>query len=415
MSSFSESALEKKLSELSNSQQSVQTLSLWLIHHRKHAGPIVSVWHRELRKAKSSRKLTFLYLANDVIQNSKRKGPEFTREFESVLVDAFSHVAREADEGCKKPLERLLNIWQERSVYGSEFIQQLKLSMEDSNSPQTKVAEEKKSLKRTFQQIQEEEDDDYPGSYSPQDPSAGPLLTEDLIKALQDLENAASGDATVRQKIASLPQEVQDVSLLEKITDKEAAERLSKTVDEACLLLAEYNGRLAAELEDRRQLARMLIEYTQNQKDVLTEKEKKLEEYKQKLARVTQVRKELKSHIQSLPDLSLLPNVTGGLAPLPSAETSCILTAQPRNVLFFLVYRKFSSGKTIFFHELPCAACPGHQGCSLLPAPHLGRLLTATGQFCSLWMLVFKTRCKKYEMYLVPSKKKKKKPHEPLE
>lgn len=50
MSSFSESALEKKLSELSNSQQSVQTLSLWLIHHRKHAGPIVAVWHRELRK-----------------------------------------------------------------------------------------------------------------------------------------------------------------------------------------------------------------------------------------------------------------------------------------------------------------------------------------------------------------------------
>ncbi|KAF6284803.1 regulation of nuclear pre-mRNA domain-containing protein 1B isoform X3 [Rhinolophus sinicus] len=218
MSSFSESALEKKLSELSNSQQSVQTLSLWLIHHRKHAGPIVSVWHRELRKAKSNRKLTFLYLANDVIQNSKRKGPEFTREFESVLVDAFSHVAREADEGCKKPLERLLNIWQERSVYGGEFIQQLKLSMEDSKSPPPKATEEKKSLKRTFQQIQEEEDDDYPGSYSPQDPSAGPLLTEELIKALQDLENAASGDATVRQKIASLPQEVQDVSLLEKIT-----------------------------------------------------------------------------------------------------------------------------------------------------------------------------------------------------
>lgn len=43
------------------------------------------------------------------------------------------------------------------------------------------------------------------------------------------------------------------------------------------------------------------------------------QEYKQKLARVTQVRKELKSHLQSLPDLSLLPSVTGGLAPLPSA------------------------------------------------------------------------------------------------
>ncbi|XP_043946135.1 regulation of nuclear pre-mRNA domain-containing protein 1B isoform X2 [Protopterus annectens] len=367
MSTFSESALEKKLSELSNSQQSVQTLSLWLIHHRKHSSPIISVWHKELKKAKSGRKLTFLYLANDVIQNSKRKGPEFTRDFESVLVDAFSHVARgvvrfildptsdtqtldpvlrvvllpttpcrEADEGCKKHMERLLNIWQERSVYGGDFIQQLKLAIEDGNSPKPrgrhveatgkhkggrtqKVKEEKKTIKRTFQQIQEEEDDDYPRNYSPRDPDTGPLLTEELIKALQDLENAASGDAAVRQKIASLPQEVQDVSMLEKITDKQAAERLSKTVDEACLLLAEYNGRLAAELDDRRQLARMLTEYTQSQKEILSEREKKLEEYKQKLARVTQVRKELKSHIQSLPDLSLLPNVTGGLAPLPSA------------------------------------------------------------------------------------------------
>ena len=44
--------------------------------------------------AKSSRKLTFLYLANDVIQNSKKKGPEFAKDFETVLVDACSHVAR---------------------------------------------------------------------------------------------------------------------------------------------------------------------------------------------------------------------------------------------------------------------------------------------------------------------------------
>ncbi|XP_030642006.1 regulation of nuclear pre-mRNA domain-containing protein 1B [Chanos chanos] len=323
MSSFSESALEKKLSELSNSQQSVQTLSLWIIHHRKHSSNIVRVWHKEMKKAKSSRKLTFLYLANDVIQNSKKKGPEFTRDFEGVLVDACSHVAREGDDGCKKHMERLLNIWQERNLYRADFIQQLKLAIEDSNSPKQKFGEEKRGSKRTFQKVQEEDeddDDDYRGHFSPRETdTTGPQLTEDLIKALQDLENAASGDAAVRQKIASLPQEVQDVSLLEKITDKEAADKLSKIVDEACLLLAEYNGRLAAELEDRRQLARMLTEYIHSQKEALVEREKKLEEYKQKLARVTQVRKELKSHIQSLPDLSLLPNVTGGLAPLPSA------------------------------------------------------------------------------------------------
>lgn len=55
MSAFSEAALEKKLSELSNSQQSVQTLSLWLIHHRKHSRTIVGVWLNELKKGESAR------------------------------------------------------------------------------------------------------------------------------------------------------------------------------------------------------------------------------------------------------------------------------------------------------------------------------------------------------------------------
>ncbi|KAJ8796312.1 hypothetical protein J1605_017990 [Eschrichtius robustus] len=43
------------------------------------------------------------------------------------------------------------------------------------------------------------------------------------------------------------------------------------------------------------------------------------EEYKRKLARVSLVRKELRSRIQSLPDLSRLPNVTGSHMHLPFA------------------------------------------------------------------------------------------------
>ena len=35
------------------------------------------------------RRLIFIYLANDVIQNSKKKGPEFTKDFGTVLADAF--------------------------------------------------------------------------------------------------------------------------------------------------------------------------------------------------------------------------------------------------------------------------------------------------------------------------------------
>ena len=50
MAAFSEDNLIKKLTDLNNSQQSIQTLSLWLIHHRKHANVITDIWVKELKK-----------------------------------------------------------------------------------------------------------------------------------------------------------------------------------------------------------------------------------------------------------------------------------------------------------------------------------------------------------------------------
>ncbi|GAA6092182.1 zinc transporter 4 isoform X4 [Tachysurus ichikawai] len=302
MSVFSESALEKKLAELSNSQQSVQTLSLWLIHHRKHSKTIVKVWYSELKKAQVSRKLTFLYLANDVIQNSKRKGPEFTQDFAPVIVDAFKHVSSEGEEGCKKHLERVLSIWQERAVYENDLLDKLTVVLHG----------EKKAKKRPYEEIK------VTGDASQSSP-ANPPQTADLIRALQELENAASSDSALRQRITALPSEVQDSSLLHRITDKESGERLSRLVEEACMLLADYSGRLAAEIDDRRQLTRLLALFLQSQRDGLAKNEQKLEEYKRKLAQVTQVRKELRSRLNSLPDLSRLPNVTGGHVRLPSS------------------------------------------------------------------------------------------------
>ncbi|KAM9776490.1 regulation of nuclear pre-mRNA domain-containing protein 1A-like [Syngnathus typhle] len=286
MSSFSEAALEKKLSELSNSQQSVQTLSLWLIHHRKHSKTIVHVWYDELVKAPVSRKLTFLYLANDVIQNSKRKGPEFTQDFAPIIVDAFKHVYRECEDGCKKQLGRVLSIWQERTVYENELLDQLSRV----------VYGERKPIKRSYESIQAL-NDNFPSQTSP----AEPPKTSELIRALQELENATSGDSLLRQRISSLPAEVQDTSLLHRITDKESGARFSRQVDDACMLLADFSGRLAAEIDDRRQLTRTLTSFLQSQRDGLVHNEHKLEEYKRKLARVSQVRKELRSRLNNLP------------------------------------------------------------------------------------------------------------------
>ena len=43
------------------------------------------------------------------------------------------------------------------------------------------------------------------------------IQPDELASALRELEHSASSDAAVRERIAKLPPEVQDVSLLEKI------------------------------------------------------------------------------------------------------------------------------------------------------------------------------------------------------
>jgi regulator of Ty1 transposition protein 103 len=92
MSEFNVSSFERKAREVTGSQQSIQTLSVWAIHYRKHAKEIVEAWLRELLAAKENKKLTLIYLANDIIQNSKRKGPEYSNEFGIVMPKALENV-----------------------------------------------------------------------------------------------------------------------------------------------------------------------------------------------------------------------------------------------------------------------------------------------------------------------------------
>ncbi|CAD7002937.1 regulation of nuclear pre-mRNA domain-containing protein 1B [Ceratitis capitata] len=356
MSAFSESALLKKLGELNSSQQSIQTLSLWLIHHRKHHASIVKTWFKELQAAISEgKKLTFMYLANDVIQNSKKKGPEYGKEYSLVLPKVFTHIG----ETCSSDklfgsLGRILNIWEERGVYDSKQIVEYRARLNKdhkeaatssssagagsepkTNGSSSKDKSEKREKRkhddgkaakvkkpRPAANTEEKASTGQNGDaehLSPYLPLGEPPEPEELIKALANIENSASSDAVVRERIANLPPEISEISCLSKLEDKDAAKALAKQVNEAVQLLNEYNTRLAAEMEERTKLASMLRDFQAEQKELLAQADKRLEEYKQKLSRMVAVQKEIRDHLSNLPDLTQLPDVTGGLAPLPSA------------------------------------------------------------------------------------------------
>ncbi|KAJ2943654.1 hypothetical protein O0L34_g16766 [Tuta absoluta] len=248
MAGFTENALVRKLQELNSSQQSIQTLSLWLIHHRKHHAAVVKTWHKELLKAKDSKQLTFMYLANDVIQNSKKKGPEYGKEFGEVLADSFKHMAKTGiNTKTKHSLHRILNIWQERGVYDAQKIQELKEAVDPNDAidpvetpkkvskrkstdtepkepeKKPKLDKEKEKDKKDRQRRRSETKVEVDGqiethtTLSPKTPPGDPPEPEELIKALLELETSASSDEDVRKRIASLPPEVSEVQLLSKL------------------------------------------------------------------------------------------------------------------------------------------------------------------------------------------------------
>ena len=94
---FSSSSLDHKLRDLTNSQHSIEGLSLWVVKHRKHAKTAVEIWLKELCKAIPSRKLTLLFLSNDIVQNSRKKGTELNREFSKVMFKALQMSYKDED------------------------------------------------------------------------------------------------------------------------------------------------------------------------------------------------------------------------------------------------------------------------------------------------------------------------------
>ncbi|KAK6924130.1 CID domain [Dillenia turbinata] len=116
---FSEQILADKLSKLNSTQQCIETLSHWCIFHRSKAELVVTTWDKQFHASEMAQKVPLLYLANDILQNSKRKGNEFVNEFWKVLPTALKDVIDKGDDHGKNVVSRLVDIWEQRRVFGS--------------------------------------------------------------------------------------------------------------------------------------------------------------------------------------------------------------------------------------------------------------------------------------------------------
>lgn len=116
---FSEQILADKLAKLNSTQQCIETLSHWCIFHRSKAELVVATWSKQFHSSEVVQEVPLLYLANDILQNSKRKGNEFVTEFWKVLPTALKDLTVKGDDHGKNVVSRLVAIWEERRVFGS--------------------------------------------------------------------------------------------------------------------------------------------------------------------------------------------------------------------------------------------------------------------------------------------------------
>lgn len=119
---FDELQFEKKLTQLKNSQESINTCCQWCLANRIHNKKIVTSWLNVLKRVKVEHRLTLFYLANDVIQYSKRKRYEFVESWATALQKATTMVR---DDRIKNKILRIFKIWEDRSIYSEEFISDL--------------------------------------------------------------------------------------------------------------------------------------------------------------------------------------------------------------------------------------------------------------------------------------------------
>ncbi|KAL6534703.1 hypothetical protein OROGR_013378 [Orobanche gracilis] len=109
----------------------------WCIYHRKRAKQVVETWEKLFKSAQPQQQVSFLYLSNDILQNSRRKGSEFVNEFWKVLPSALKGYYGGGNENCREVVSRLehvapcasgdeslnrldeVTIWEDRKVFGS--------------------------------------------------------------------------------------------------------------------------------------------------------------------------------------------------------------------------------------------------------------------------------------------------------
>ncbi|KAJ9655697.1 hypothetical protein H2198_005494 [Neophaeococcomyces mojaviensis] len=129
---YNDEALKAKLSTLNETQESIVSVSQWITFHRRFADRIAAVWLTRLRDSPPPKRLVYIYLVNDIVQNAKaRKRTEFPNAFSPIIAEAVQQAYRSFGSDLQNKIKRVLDVWKSRNVFEDSILQAVQARIDD--------------------------------------------------------------------------------------------------------------------------------------------------------------------------------------------------------------------------------------------------------------------------------------------
>ncbi|KAM6309339.1 regulation of nuclear pre-mRNA domain-containing protein 2 [Podargus strigoides] len=313
-----EASLDRKLQAVTNTMESIQGLSSWCLENKRHHSTIVYHWMKWLRRSAFPHRLNLFYLANDVIQNCKRKNAIVFRDtFAEVLPEAASLVK---DPSVSKSIERIFKIWEDRNVYPEETILALKEALSTTFKTQ-------KQLKETLNKQPNKPWKKSQTSTNPKAALKSKIVAEFRPQSLIDellLYKRSEDQIELKEKqLSTMRVDVCSTETLKCLKDKTGGKKFSKEFEEASSKLEEFVNGLDKQVKNGPSLTEALenagIFYEAQYKEVKVV----ANAYKTFANRVSNLKKKLDQLKATLPDPEESPVPSPSMdAPSPTGSES---------------------------------------------------------------------------------------------
>ena len=151
MADSSSSSLRNTLNSLDGSALSIQQAASAMMKMYHVAEVAVTEWRNAMQKAQNThQRLNILYVANEVLQTSKRnRGKQFLEAFSPVLGQVLVHICSQ-DPSVTEKIRRVVKIWGDRSVFSIRFVTELLQGLEKYRKAGAAVAAEEQIIAEQF-------------------------------------------------------------------------------------------------------------------------------------------------------------------------------------------------------------------------------------------------------------------------